>query len=601
MTSILKYIAIKSLLLQALLYSFYPAVISAQSEKYTFRHLTIEDGLSQSTIFSILQDRIGFMWFGTTDGLNKYDGYKFTHYYHSELDSSSISGNSIREIYEDSNGNIWIGTVEGVLNKFHRTSETFTHYKLPVDSSKIKKTSVRYYDYPLAFSRNISETITVIIEEDSTHLWIGTWGNGLYLFNKNDQGITQYYNIPGDSTSLPSNRITRLVKDSLNNLWIGTFGGGLSRVNTGNKEEKLHFHNYIHITDSVKSISDDKIISMLLDHDNSLWVGTFHGGLNILDSSQMSLDPKDAGFRIYHFVGRDEQGLTTNSVMAIAEDESHNKWIGTFGGGLHKFDHPDYNITTFTHNPFNENSISDNDILSLLVDNSGVVWIGTHLGKGLSKLETNSVKFGLIKKETGNSKSLNDDIVWAIHEDTSGVIWIGTYRGGLNKFDRSTGKFSYYKSSEDPNSISDDHIRAIEEERSGNLWIGTYGGGLNYFNKATETFTRYRHDPENKYSLGSDQIQSIHIDTNNVCWIGTFGGGLHKFDIDTLEQGGPIKFKKYQVSESDPHGISDNRIYCIYEDSKQNIWLGTYGGGLNKYNRETDDFKIYRYDYKDRG
>jgi ligand-binding sensor domain-containing protein len=146
MKSILKYIVPQSFLLPLLLYFLSPAVLSAQSEKYTFRHLTIEDGLSQSTIFSILQDRIGFMWFGTTDGLNKFDGYNFTHFFHSELDSNSISGNSIREIYEDSEGYIWIGTVEGDLNKFHRRTETFTHYKLPADSLKVKRTNIRYYD-----------------------------------------------------------------------------------------------------------------------------------------------------------------------------------------------------------------------------------------------------------------------------------------------------------------------------------------------------------------------------------------------------------------------------------------------------------------------
>jgi ligand-binding sensor domain-containing protein/two-component sensor histidine kinase len=598
MKSILKYFSLKLLPLPILLYLFSPAKILSQDGNYTFRHITIEDGLSQSTIFSILQDRAGFMWFGTTDGLNRYDGYKFTHYFHNDLDTNSLSGNSIREIYEDGSGNLWIGTVEGVLNKFHRSTETFTHYPLPDDSVIVNNSDDHYYDYPLAFSRNINKTITVILEEDNDNLWVGTWGNGLYLFNKNDQTAYHYYNDPDDSTSLPSNRITKLAIDSLDNLWIGTFGGGLSRMKRNAPRESQTFFNYTHIDDSIRSISDDKVISLLIDHDNSLWVGTFHGGLNILDSSQMSLTPSDAKFKIYHFLGR--QGLSTNSVMAITEDEYHNKWIGTFGGGLNKFNHPDTSVTIFTHNPFNENSISDNDILSLLVDNSGVIWIGTHLGKGLSKLETNSVKFGILQKETGNSRSLNDDVVWSIHQDTSSVLWIGTYRGGLNKYDRTTNTYTYYRSDDDINSISDDHVRAIKEDKSGNLWIGTYGGGLNHFDKAAGKFTRYMHKDDDESSLGSDQIQSIHIDSRNVCWIGTFGGGLHKFDINTVEPGEPIKFKKYVSSESDVNSISDNRIYCIYEDSKQNIWIGTFGGGLNKYIKESDNFEIYQYDFADR-
>ena len=243
-------------------------------------------------------------------------------------------------------------------------------------------------------------------------------------------------------------------------------------------------------------------------------MGTFHGGLNILDSSQLTTSPREAEFKIYRFVGRNEKGLSTSSVMAITEDKLNNKWVGTFGGGLHKFNHPDNSITSFTHNPFNDNSIADNDILSLLVDNSGVVWIGTHLGKGLSKLERNSVKFGMIQKESGNSRSLIDDIVWAIYEDTSRVLWIGTYRGGLNKYDRKTDTYTYYQTSGDISSISDDHVRVVKE---GNLWIGTYGGGLNHFDKSTGKFTRYIHDPDDSSTIGSNQIQSIHIDSENIC------------------------------------------------------------------------------------
>lgn len=600
MINISKIFCFKSTLLVIILFLCSSEGVFSQTENYTFKHLTIEDGLTQSTIFCILQDKIGFMWFGTTDGLNKYDGYKFTPYFNNSLDSNSISGNSIREIYEDGAGNIWIGTVEGELNKFDRKTESFAHYNLTADSVVVYNPSYRYYDYPLAFSRNIDGTITAIVEENNEYLWIGTWGKGLYLFNKNDRSTTHFYNDPDDSTSIPSNRITKLAKDSLNNLWIGTFGGGLSRMKQFDKSEPAKFFNYKHLIDSTYSLSDDKIISLLVDHKNSLWVGTFHGGLNILDSAQFALTPPEVEFRIYHFVGRDDKGLSTNSVMAIKEDESHNKWIGTFGGGLHKFRYPDNSITTFTNNPFDENTIADNDILSLLVDNSGVVWIGTHLGKGLSKLERNSVKFSMLQRQRGNSNSLNDDVVWAVYEDTTNVLWIGTYRGGLNKYDRRTGAFTYYTSSDDINSISDDHVRAIKEDNSGNLWIGTYGGGLNHFDKTTGIFTRYTHDLNDPSTIGSNQIQAILIDSENICWVGTFGGGLHKFDINSIKPGDPIEFKKYLYNETETNSISDNRIYSLYEDRKKNVWIGTYGGGLNKYNRDTDNFEIFRYDFYDR-
>ncbi|MCK5087255.1 MAG: hypothetical protein KAQ90_07030, partial [Melioribacteraceae bacterium] len=241
------------------------------------------------------------------------------------------------------------------------------------------------------------------------------------------------------------------------------------------------------------------------------------------------------------------------------------------------------------------NSLADNDVLSIYTDNTGILWVGTHLGKGLSKLVRNSIKFGLIENERGNSNSLNDDVVWSIYEESnSGMLWVGTYRGGLNKYDRGKNQFTFYTNNpSDSNSIGDNHVRAIAEESNNNLWLGTYSNGLNKFNKSTGIFTRFVNDPNDSSSLGDNQIQSIYIDADSICWIGTFGGGLNKFDLKKYDGSDKIEFIKYVHDPSNSSTISDDRVYTIFDDKDGLLWIGTYGGGLNKFDKVTETFSHY--------
>ena len=287
--------------------------------------------------------------------------------------------------------------------------------------------------------------------------------------------------------------------------------------------------------------------------------------------------------------------ISNNTVMSITEDNLGDLWIGTFGGGLNKFDHSTESFSNYKHDPFNENSLADNDVLSIYTDNTGIVWVGTHLGKGLSKLVRNSIKFGLIENERGNSNSLNDDVVWSIYEESnSGMLWVGTYRGGLNKYDRGKNQFTFYTNNpSDSNSIGDNHVRAIAEESNNNLWLGTYSNGLNKFNKSTGIFTRFVNDPNDSSSLGDNQIQSIYIDADSICWIGTFGGGLNKFDLKKYDGSDKIEFIKYVHDPSNSSTISDDRVYTIFDDKDGLLWIGTYGGGLNKFDKVTETFSHY--------
>jgi ligand-binding sensor domain-containing protein len=218
------------MLLKLLKYSLYSILLLsnlyADNHHFTFRQLKVEDGLSQSTILSILQDRKGYMWFGTGNGLNKYDGYSFVIYSNIIDDNTSISSNAITSIYEDSKGILWIGTVDGVLNRFNRHSETFTRYFITSDLDVIPETQEEFYDFPVSFSRNNNNSLTTISEDPDGNLWVGTWGKGLIIFNPLS-GEKKHFHYTKTEDGLSNNRITKIIKSSDGVMWIGTLGGDL--------------------------------------------------------------------------------------------------------------------------------------------------------------------------------------------------------------------------------------------------------------------------------------------------------------------------------------------------------------------------------------
>lgn len=576
---------------------------NAYEGTYSFNHITVEDGLSQSTVFCILQDAKGFMWFGTTDGLNRYDGYNFVVYNNNPTDTTSISGNSITALYEDDEGYLWIGTNEGILNRYNRKTNTFKHFRIKITTKKLAVLENTYYVFPLVFSRNNNQTITSIEEDGEDYLWIGTWGDGLIHFNKNTGNIEHYFNVSDDSTTLSSNRITDIERDTNNNFWIATFGGGLNRMivdESADEENKITFARYEHNVNANNSLSDNNVISLFVDNLETLWVGTFMGGLNRLNLADNNTLSGGQSFERFYSDPADPTSLTANTITSITQDQSGIIWVGTFGSGLNEFNKAGKTFTAYKTDPFDDNSLSDNDVLSLFVDRSGVLWIGTHLGKGISKLERNSVKFGLMQRTPGNPNSLNDDVVWSIYEDTSGVLWIGTYRGGLNKYIQANNSFSAFLNDPDnQNSISNNHIRSIAEDKYGNLWVGTYAGGLNRMSKGTNLFTRFIHDPLDPGSIGNNQIQSIYIDKNNTCWIGTFGGGLNYFNLDEYQDKEKIIFNKYVNDMDEAGSLSDNRVYTILPDGDNVLWIGTFGGGLDKFYIHEGTFENFCNDVND--
>ena len=510
------------------------------------------------------------MWFGTQDGLNKYDGYKFTVYKYDPLDLTSLSDSNVTSIIEDKKGFLWIGTNNGGLNKFDLKTEKSIHYKHDPNN-------------PNSLSDN---HITVICQDpysEGTFLWIGTFGGGLDKFNVEREEYTNYRNDPCNSNSLSNNHITAICEDPAQGscvLWLGTYGGGVSRFDV----EKEEFTHYCNDSSNPNSLIVDYVNAIWKDSDvygGLLWIGTYGAGLD-------KFEPAKEQFTHYRYISNNPHSINHPIVTSIYRDKEGMLWIGTIGAGLNRFDRETEMFDHWVHEPENPYSLNSNYVSSIYEDRSGVMWIGA-AGSGLDIFEKEGKHFKHYRQNPSDPKSLNHNIIYSLYEDRKGVLWIGTNGGGLNRFDRRENEFRYYvQGDENVLELGNDFIRAIYEDRSGRLWIGSYGG-LDSFNRKTEEFTNYRNNPSDPNSLSNNIVNVIYEDRVGNFWIGTEDGGLNKFDRERET------FKHYVKDAGNPNSLSNNHITTIYEDSKKTLWIGTKGG-LNKFNREKQRFVHYIHD-----
>jgi signal transduction histidine kinase/ligand-binding sensor domain-containing protein len=591
-----------------------PSPAGAQSETIRFERISVEDGLSETSVQAILQDKRGFMWFGTEDGLNKYDGYQFTVYKHDLDDDCTLSDDDVRVIYEDRDANLWIGTAKG-LNLFDRTTETFT----------------RYQHNPDALANLRGEEVLSICEDDAGALWVGTMDGGLNRLDQETNSFAHYFHDPDDLGSLSDNAVWAVRMDSKGNLWIGT-DGGLNRFDP----TAGSFVRYRHDPSNPNSLSSDSVRALIEDHKGMLWIGTEEGGLNRLDlDAAEGLEPGEAVF--YHFqnipgdplslgddrirtILEDETGqlwlgtdnglglldlnreyfthyrhdpgdlesLGGNYVQALFEDRSGVLWVGTGLGGLSKYNRAADQFTWYQHRPDTANSLSDNAVYSIYEDRNGLVWIGTREG-GLNKLDRIDDTFTVYQHDPDDPATLSSNQVRTILEDHTGALWVGTRYGGLARFDPRTETFTHYTHDpNDPGSLSEDWVSVIYQDRAGDLWMGTWNSGLERLDRATGGFVHYRHDPDDPTSLSSNNIRSIHEDQDGVLWVGTSGGGISLLDRTTS------RFTHYAHDPQDPHSLSSNdSVLCIYEEPTGTVWAASYGGGLNRFDRATESFSHY--------
>ncbi|HSL88136.1 MAG TPA: two-component regulator propeller domain-containing protein [Ignavibacteriaceae bacterium] len=578
-------------------------VLSSAQNNVAFNQLTVENGLSQSSVTCILQDRKGFMWFGTQDGLNRYDGYTFKVFKNIADDPKSLSDNFIFSIYEEDSGNLIIETQSGKLNKYDPLTESFTIISSDsIDLRASKRNSVLafYYDRGnIAWSGGLSrETglrmenktsgevknflndpadkfslsdnkVYSILRDKNGNLWVGTF-NGLNKFDEKTGRFYHYKNNPTDHTSISDNWIWPIFEDSKGNLWIGTVRGGLNKFdpNTG------VFTTYKNDPANPKSINDNFIFSIYEDRSGLIWVGTNTGGVNYFN-------PAAQVFEHFYNIPDQKNTLADNSVMSLHVDRKGIYWIGTRNGGLDIFDYQQKRFTNYSHSPINKNSLINNSVSVIYEDRSGLLWLGT-FNSGLNSFNPQTNTFTAYVHDPEDSNTITDNRIYSIIEDKDGIIWIGTYGGGLNKLEKESGRVTNYQADEnDSTSISSNSVWSVIDDDAGKLWIGTFGGGVNAFDKSSQMFTHFRNNPDDPNSLIDDSIIRVFKDTKGNLWFGTTKG-LSRYLSESR------KFKSY--SEKD--GLANNFVYGILEDDNGNLWLST-NYGISKFDPVNETFKNY--------
>jgi ligand-binding sensor domain-containing protein len=529
-----------------------PSPLNAQVQDLKFEHFSIEDGLSHSKVNSIFQDDRGFLWFGTNDGLNKFDGYEFTVYRWKPNEPAGLSAQLVRAVFQDHRGTLWIGTEGGGVNVFDRASESFFHYTS--DSTSEIRIS--------------SQDVNSIIEDRRGNLWLGT-SNGLDLFDLQNKKVTNYIPPHLDHAPARAKIVNVVYEDKQNNLWVGTLNSGLWLFDRDGKS----FTSYRHDPRDPKSLGDDDVRSIHEDAQGNLWVGTTFGGLNLFDRRKKT-------FRRFFLEKNDPEGAT---IRAIIDDGAGRLWVGT-RFGLYKVDAKTFRFVDYQHDPNNPYSLSHNSVQCIFKDAKGDLWVGTR--DGLNFINTHKSSFMHFQAKTHDRRFLNNKVVYAILEDQRGNLWFGTEEGGLNCLDRKSGLLTYYlHDGDNPHSLSVNNIKALREDRDGNLWIGTFQGGLNFFERRTQRFFHYQHRPEDSRSLAGNGVMSLLLDDEGTLWVGTLENGLDIFD----KRHG--RFTHF----FEAIGAPGYRMICsLMQDRQGRIWIGSNRGRLGCWDKKKKEFKHYQ-------
>ena len=596
--------------------------ISGQSN-VLFNHLSIFDGLSQATVNTILQDKNDVIWLGTRDGLNRYDGYEFHTYKYSIRDQNTISNNSITTIYQDKLGDLWVGTENG-LNRFNRSTESFERFFADADNEN-------------TLSDN---SIRKIREDAKGNLWIATSENGIcqVIFDgekrqRKVKGFKTFKHNKDNSQSILDNSVRTLFLDEIGNFWIGT-DAGLNQLIHNNGD--FYFKA---ITSQDFDFSSMSINTITNDRRGNLWLGTWGQGL-----LKMSNTKSQRTFEQF-LPNSSDNSLKESYITVLQQDEAGNIWVGNWTNGLQKIEQDQRGTVVFTHyqhDPLNPKSICHNSIRSIYQDKFGVLWVGTY-GDGISKLDPNATKFEHYYRDIHNPKGLKGEDIYAIAEDNYGGLWVGSWVGGLHRTrNLESGEYEHFDT-DDFSNFSDDKITSLQLDSKGRFWVGTWGKGVYQVeftkngtvvgftsidisteedakfngynnirqvyegkdgtiwlatNKGVYRFHENRFEYVNFYknkkapeSLGNDDIHTVFEDSRGNLWIGSAWNGLAYISTKDIHvaDGKPIFVNVFQHNRTDLLSISSDNITVIYEDNKQQLWIGT-DGGINLFNYKNKSF-----------
>lgn len=602
-------------------------VTYAQNNNFAFEQISSEHGLSQLTIRDIVQDYLGFMWFATEGGINKFDGYKCKVYSFNPLDPEGLRTTMITSLCQDKNNTLWAGTHGGGLYKFNRGKDKFVYVPFNKgnktlsgekifslftsgdnlwigtrDEGVIKynlktETAEKYFNVENGLSSNV---ITFITGDKQGNIWIGTSNNGINKLSINTDGSHKI------EIYEPGNLIINAAADSIGFVWIATTDG-VKKINPENGSSKLYpyFEKsnneikpgsvfYLYADDKRNTVwaaasggllkysydedkfilynSDKNIIlskytlrTLYISNKNILWAGTVSGGVFKIDLSPA---------KFFNYLS-DEQIGTAVPGMSIIQDRDGNFWAGTFGNGLFQLDSGKNIIKKL----YQGNSNKKTYVYCITEDDEGNIWYGT-IFNGLFRYNK---KTGQTKNYNPNNSSLNSRGISFLHLDKENNLWAGTHAMGLFKYDKSVDDFIDMNTETNAGfKVSDKGITCIYEDSRGNLWIGTETKGIDRFNKKEKKFINYPYSLENHKGVSHNYVITIKEDSDGTLWIGTYTGGLNKFNYDTET------FTYYTVED----GLPNNSIYAIAEDDSKKLWIST-NNGISKFDPRKNIFTNY--------
>lgn len=572
-------------------------------EQFKFRQLTIDDGLSHNQVNAIYKDKPGFIWIGTHAGLNRYDGNRIRSFFSDSRDTTTLGSSSISGIFPLPDGKLAIATAAG-LNVYDREHERFFRNAAPF---------LRKFNVPGA-------GLTNIVEDTKGNFWF-VYERTLALYRAKDQRTFLITHNPEDSLSLSSAPVTGFTTDKHGNAWVVHADGVFEKIHASDDWLQVSYRNrhfvhsgetrtysyrvyadgdgdlwflvmndnqgvyhfdyqkkqWNHYTSQSEGIRlSTSIVSMLVEDNNGLiWVGTDHGGINLIDKRKKSV-------RYITHIDDDETSLAQNSVNYLYKDDLGILWLGTYKRGISFHNENIFRFPVFQHHAFDRASLPFDDVNRFVEDDKGNIWIGTN-GGGLIYFDRAKGTFKQYLNRPGDRQSLSSNVIVSLEIDHEKKLWVGTYYGGLNVFDGT--KFTRFTNDPaDPKSISGKNIWEIFEDSRHSLWIGTIEGGVNRFDRRTGTFERLPFGQEN--GIRSAYISEIMEDKSGNIWFGTGIG------IDVLD---PVKntFQHYEYSASDEASLSNNNVLDIHEDASGRIWVGTFEG-LNLFNPADKSFTVYR-------
>jgi diguanylate cyclase (GGDEF)-like protein len=558
--------------------------LAAPVRPIRFDRLSLEEGLSQSTVQDVLQDRRGYIWLATEDGLNRFDGMSFKVYKRDPGDAASLPGSFVWDIEEDATGNLWIATAGG-LAMWERATDRFVRQEtLAGQNIRVLRFAprqnalwigtrdgglVRLDVVSRAFTRfshdasdagSLGDDRVYALHVDAKdRLWVGT-DRGLDRLDAASGTFTHFATVGGDSSSLSDNKVRALLEDDLGALWVGTSSGGLNRLDVVSGR----FERFRHDPNVPGSLAHDQVRAILRDADGRLWVGTGEG-LDLFDPNQRTFTHyrRDPGI---------PSSLADDHVLALAQDRGGVLWVGTRLGGVHKWNPLSWQFGHVAPDPQSRTALGSGHVTSFSEDLGGRLWIGT-FDAGLYAMDRTTGEMTAYRHDPKSDRSVGSDQVMALRRGHNGNLWIGTLDAGLSRLDTRSGQFKHYRSQpKQAEGLSANGVTAILEDRDGGLWLGTYGGGLERLDPATERFAHFRHDARNPQSLSGDRVSSLAEAPDGRLWVGTMEKGLNLLDTRTG------RFQRFEHRPEDPKSLPSEAVHALFVDAAGSLWVGTHGG-----------------------